>query len=75
MSNRKSEQRSKLGQLLDERDLKLKDFAEMVYNETGYIIATTNLSNYCTGLKPIKSIYIAKHFADTLQVPITDIIE
>jgi hypothetical protein len=75
MSKRKSEQRSKLGQLLDERDLKLKDFAELVYNETGYIIAITNLSNYCTGLKPIKSILIAKYFADTLKVSITDIIE
>jgi hypothetical protein len=67
-------QRSKLGILLDERDLSLKDFAELVYLNTGYIIAVTNLSNYCTGLKPINKVLIAKYFADTLQVPLTDIL-
>lgn len=67
-------ERSKLGLLLDERDLKLKDFAEQVYLKTGYFIAITNLSNYVTGFKPIKKIEIAKYFAETLEVPITDIL-
>ena len=35
-------ERSKLGNILDERDLTLKDFAELVYIKTGYIIAITN---------------------------------
>jgi len=67
-------QRSKLGLLLDERNLTLNDFAELVYLKTGYIIAVTNLSNYCTGLKPINKVSIAKYFAETLQVELPDIV-
>lgn len=67
-------ERSKLGKLLDDRGLTLKDFAEMVYLKTGYLIAITNLSNYCTGFKPIKKIETAKHFADTLEVSLTEIL-
>lgn len=66
--------RSKLGLLLKERELSLKDFAELVYNTTGYIIAITNLSNYCTGYRKIGRIETAKFFADTLEVSITDIL-
>lgn len=66
--------RSKLGQLLDERNLSLKEFAALVYDKTGYFIAITNLSNYCTGLRRPTNIRILKHFADTLEVPITDVI-
>jgi hypothetical protein len=66
--------RSKLGVILDDRNLTLKDFAAMVYEKTGYFIAVTNLSNYCTGFKPLKKIEIAKIFSDTLEVPITDIL-
>lgn len=66
--------RSKLGMILDERGLSLKDFAAMVYEKTGYFIAVTNLSNYCTGFKELKKIQVAKMFADTLEVPITDIL-
>lgn len=67
-------ERSKLGKILDERNLSLKDFAEMVYLKTGYIIAITNLSNYCTGFKPIKKVETAKSFAETLEVSISDIL-
>lgn len=67
-------ERSKLGKLLDDRNLSLKEFAEMIYFKTGYIIAITNLSNYCTGFKPLNKISIVKHFADTLDVPITEIL-
>jgi hypothetical protein len=67
-------ERSKLGKILDERDLTLKDFAELVYIKTGYIIAITNLSNYATGYRSIGRIDTAKFFADTLEVPITDIL-
>jgi hypothetical protein len=67
-------ERSKLGKLLDERDLTLKEFAALVYERTGYIIAITNLSNYCTGFKQIRSIPIAQSFADTLEVSILDIL-
>jgi hypothetical protein len=67
-------QRSKLGVILDERGLSLKDFAAMVYEKKGYFIAVTNLSNYCTGFKPLKKIEIAKMFAETLDLPITDLL-
>lgn len=66
--------RSKLGQILDDRDLTLKEFAAMIYDKTGYFIAITNLSNYCTGFRPIANIRIAKYFADTLEVPVTEIL-
>lgn len=66
--------RSKLGIILDERNLTLKNFAEMVYEKTGYIIAITNLSNYCTGFKDIKKVETAKAFAETLDLPISDIL-
>lgn len=74
MAKIKDYQRSKLGLLLDQRGLTLKDFAEQVFEKTGYLIAVTNLSNYCTGLKPIKKIEIAMYFANTLEVPITEIL-
>ena len=67
-------ERSKLGVILDERNLTLKDFAAMVYEKKGYFIAVTNLSNYCTGFKPLKKIEIAKIFAETLDLPITDLL-
>lgn len=74
MAQEKTYQRSKLGTILDERELTLRDFATMVYEKTGYLIAVTNLSNYCTGFRPIKKIEIAKMFADTLELQITDIL-
>jgi len=66
--------RSKLGIILDDRDLTLKEFAQMVYLKTGYFIAVTNLSNYCTGLRDLKKIQLIKIFADTLEVPINDLL-
>lgn len=74
MPKRKNEERSKLGKLLSERGLTLKQFAEMVFEKTGYFIAVTNLSNFCTGFRQIKKIEIAKYFADTLNVEITEIL-
>lgn len=70
----KSYEKSKLGSLLAERNITYKDFAGMVYEKTGYFIAISNLCNYATGWKPITRIDIAKHFADTLNVPLTDIL-
>jgi hypothetical protein len=70
----KNYERSKLGMLMDERNLTLNQFAELIYLKTGYVIAITNLSNYCTGLREIKNIQIAKYFAETLQVNLEDIV-
>ncbi len=70
----KTYNRSKLGKLLDEKDLTLKEFASMVFDKTGYFIHITNLSNYCTGFREIRRIDTAKYFAETLDVPVTDII-
>ena len=69
-----TQKRSKLGQILDERDLTLKEFAAMVYEKTGYFIAVTNLSNYCTGFRPLTKIDTARYFAETLEIPVTDIL-
>jgi hypothetical protein len=67
-------ERSKLGQLIKEKGLTQKEFAEMVFQKTGYLIAVTNLSNYCSGYKNIKKIDTIQKFAETLEVPITDIL-
>ena len=45
-----------------------------VYEKTGYLIAVTNLSNYCTGVKRVKNVDIARHFAETLGVSIIDVL-
>jgi hypothetical protein len=74
MPKRKNEQRSKLGMLLDEKGYTLKQFAEMLYLKTGYIIAVTNLSNYCTGFRQIKKIEIAQYFCETLECELKDIL-
>lgn len=67
--------KSKLGRLLDERGLKLKDFGTLVFEKTGYFIEITNLSNFCTGHKSIKALKTALYFAKTLDVLIEDIID
>ena len=67
-------QRSKLGVILKDRDLTLKEFAELIFIKTGYFIAITNLSNYCTCYRAISSIKVAQKFAETLELPITDIL-
>ena len=69
-----TKKRTKLGLLLDERGYTLKDFAVEVYEKTGYLIAVTNLSNYCTGVKQVKNVDIARHFAETLGVSIIDVL-
>jgi transcriptional regulator with XRE-family HTH domain len=66
--------RSKLGEILNERGLTLREFAAMVYDKTGYFIAITNLSNYCTGYRKIRTIEMASRLAKTLDVPISDIL-
>jgi hypothetical protein len=70
----RTSERTKLGLLLDERGYTLKDFAVEVYEKTGYLIAVTNLSNYCTGVKRVKNVDIARHFAETLGVSIIDVL-
>jgi hypothetical protein len=70
----KNYQRSKIGVLMDERNLTLKEFAELIYQKTGYFIAITNLSSYCTGLRKLKKLEIIKVFADTLEIPITELL-
>lgn len=74
MPKPKNKERSKLGQLIDDRGYTLKEFAEMVYKETGYLIAVTNLSNFATGYRKIKKIEIAQHFSKTLGVELNDVL-
>lgn len=70
-----TKRKSKLGMLLQERGLKLHEFAAMVFEHTGYFIEITNLSNFCTGCRSIKAIKVALYFAQTLGVAIEDIID
>lgn len=74
MKKQPAHKRSKLGMILKDRDLTLKEFAEMVFIKTGYFIAITNLSNYCTGYRAISSIKVAQKFSETLELPIIDIL-
>ena len=74
MKKERKYQRSKLGLLVDEKQLTLKEFANMIYEKTGYFIAVTNLSNYCTGLRELKKIQLVKIFADTLEIPLTELL-
>ena len=67
-------EKSKLGKLIKERGITQREFAEMVFQKTGYLIAVTNLSNYCSGYKDVKKIDTIQKFAETLEVPITDIL-
>ena len=66
--------RSKLGEILKERKMTQREFAEILFEKTGYFIALTNLSNICSGFRPIAKLDTAKKFADALDVPITDIL-
>lgn len=65
---------SKLGKLIREKGFTQQEFAEAVYSQTGYFIAVTNLSNFCSGYKEIKKIGTAKIFAEVLGVEITEIL-
>jgi len=68
------EKQSKLGKLIREKGFTQKRFAEAVFTNSGYFIAVTNLSNYCSGYKQIKKIETAKIFADVLGVDITEVL-
>lgn len=69
------EHKTKLSKLLVERKLNQRQFAELVYDKTGYLVHLQNLSNLVTGLKTIKTIAVAQAFATTLGVTIEDIID
>jgi hypothetical protein len=67
--------KTKLSKLLADRQLNQRQFAELVYDHTGYLVHLQNLSNLVTGLKTIKTIAVAQAFATTLGVTIEDIID
>jgi hypothetical protein len=66
--------RSKLGVILDEKGLSYQDFAELVFQKTGYFIHPQNICNFSTGLRDIKTIKVATFLSYTLGVELTDII-
>ena len=66
--------KSKLGEKIKKSGLSQKEFAELVFEKTGYFIAVTNLSNYCSGYKPIRRLETARLFAQVLECPIEDIL-
>jgi hypothetical protein len=74
MEKEKKYQTSKLGMLLKERGITQREFAQMLFEKSGYLIHTTNLSNLCTGFRSIKKIQTAQKFADVLNVPINEIL-
>ncbi len=74
MEKEKKYQISKLGFILKQRGITQREFAQMLFEKTGYLIHTTNLSNLCTGFRSIKKIQTAQKFADVLDVPINEIL-
>jgi transcriptional regulator with XRE-family HTH domain len=66
--------KSKLGEKIKKSGLSQKEFAELVFEKTGYFIAVTNLSNYCSGYKPIRRLETARLFAEVLKCPIEEIL-
>jgi hypothetical protein len=66
--------KSPLGEKIKSMGMSQKEFAELVFQKTGYFIAVTNLSNYCSGYKPLKKIETAKIFASVLECNLEDIL-
>ena len=67
-------QKTKLALLLDQRGINQREFAELIYEKTGYFMHLQNISNYCTGYKQIKTIKVAQAIAETLEVSIIEVI-
>lgn len=67
-------QKTKLAILLEQKGLNQREFAELVYEKTGFIMHLQNISNYHTGYKQIRTIKIAQIIAETLDVSILDVI-
>ncbi len=67
-------QKTKLALLLEQKGLNQREFAELVYEKTGFIMHLQNISNYHTGYKQIRTIKIAQIIAETLDVSILDVI-
>jgi transcriptional regulator with XRE-family HTH domain len=70
----KLKEKTKLALLLEQKGLNQREFAELVYEKTGFIMHLQNISNYHTGYKQIKTIKIAQIIAETLDVSILDVI-
>jgi hypothetical protein len=66
--------RSKLGLVIDEKGLTYQEFAEILFNETGYFVHRQNICNYATGFREIKSLKMANLFAQALKVEVNDIV-
>jgi transcriptional regulator with XRE-family HTH domain len=66
--------KTKLALLLEQKGLNQREFAELVYEKTGFIMHLQNISNYHTGYKQIRTIKIAQIIAETLDVSILDVI-
>lgn len=69
-----SKEKSKLGKAIKDKGLTQKEFAELLFQKTGYFIAVTNLSNFCSGFRTIKKIETARMFADVLEVDLNEIL-
>lgn len=67
-------QKTKLALLLEQKGLNQREFAELVYEKTGFIMHLQNISNYHTGYKQIRTIKIAQIIAETLDVSILEVI-
>jgi len=74
MEKEKKYQISKLGILLKQKGITQRQFAQMLFEKSGYLMHTTNLSNLCTGFRSIKKIETAQKFADVLNVSINEIL-
>lgn len=66
--------RSKLGLVIDEKGLTYQQFAELLFEETGYFMHRQNVWQYASGFSEIKSIKMANSFAQALKVDVNDIL-
>lgn len=65
---------SKLGEIVKKRGFTLTQLGSLIYDKTGHYISVQNLSSYCTGFRRIGTIEMAKRIADSLEVPVSDIV-
>ncbi len=75
MAKLKHKQKTKLAKLLKERGLDAKAFAELVYEETNFLIAVQNLYPILNGKIKNYMIDKAKAFSKALGVTIEEVIE
>lgn len=67
--------KTKLGKLLDERNITQADFRRLIEDKTGVVIGADRISKMVTGRLQNYSLYTARVISESLGVTIDDIVE